>query len=90
MATLHVAGAGANAGGLGFWGNVYGFDMSPVATALQQAALRDAVVAPVRQEDLVTPSVLLRSFDLATMAARDADFTADFRIKSSPQEVCLP
>lgn len=88
LATLHVAGGGAGAGGLAFWDDVYGFDMSPVAAALQQAALRDAVVAPVRAEDLVTPSMPLRSFDLATMAPGDADFTADFRLQPEVRPPC--
>ena len=42
-AALYVAGGGSEAGGLGFWKDVYGFDMSPVAEAMQEAALHDAV-----------------------------------------------
>jgi hypothetical protein len=88
IATLHLAGAGANAGGLGFWSNVYGFDMSPVASALREAASRDAVVAPVQLEELVTPPVQLHSFDLAAMTPSDADFTAEFHIQPDRQQVC--
>ena len=88
IATLHLAGAGANAGGLGFWSNMYGFDMSPVASALREAASRDAVVAPVQLEELVTPPVQLHSFDLAAMTPSDADFTAEFHIQPDRQQVC--
>ena len=87
IATLHLAGAGANAGGLGFWTNVYGFDMSPVASALREAAARDVVVAPVQPEELVTAPVQLHSFDLAAMAPSDADFTAGFHIQPDYQQV---
>ena len=88
IATLHTAGVGPSAGGLHFWSSVYGFDMSPVASTLREAALRDAVVAHVRPEDLVTPPVQLHSFDLATMTPSDADFTADFQIQANDQQVC--
>ncbi len=35
LATLYVAGGGAGAGGLAFWSDVYGFEMSPISSALQ-------------------------------------------------------
>ena len=36
QATLHIAGGGAHAGGLGFWDDVYGFDMSLLGEALNE------------------------------------------------------
>lgn len=38
LATLYVAGGGPGAGGLAFWSDVYGFDMSPISSALQARA----------------------------------------------------
>lgn len=51
---------------------------------MQEAALRDAVVAAVLAEQLVTAPAAVHTLDLATMAARDADFTADFRLEAPP------
>ena len=56
---------------------------------MQEAALRDAVVAMVPAEQLVTVPAAVHTLDLATMAARDADFTADFRLEAPPVRASL-
>ena len=45
-----------------------------------QASQKDAVVAAVKGEQLVTGAVPVKTLDLATMTAADADFTADFTL----------
>lgn len=81
LATIHVAGGGPDAGGLGFWTDVYGFDMSLLADALTEASFKDAVVANVKEEHLVTEAVSVKTLDLSTMTASDADFTASFTLE---------
>ncbi len=46
-----------------------------------QASQKDAVVAAVKGEQLVTEAVAVKELDLATMTAADADFTADFTLR---------
>lgn len=46
-----------------------------------QASYKDAVVATVKGEQLVTGAVAVKTLDLSAMTASDADFTADFTLE---------
>ena len=76
VAVLHVAGFGRNATSLPFWDDVYGFEMPCVQKSLAEDAIKAAIVAPVRGAHVVTDSREIRRLDLATVAAKDLDFTA--------------
>ncbi|KAG7670172.1 hypothetical protein Ndes2526A_g06504 [Nannochloris sp. 'desiccata'] len=82
IANIHIAAADAGAGGLDFWQDVYGFNMSTVGDSLRQAALREAVVRVVHPQHLMSESQQLVSLDLATMKRSDQDFTSEFILKS--------
>jgi protein arginine N-methyltransferase 3 len=81
-ARVLLAAGGAGATGLPFWADVRGLDMAPVAARLRRAARAEAVVRRVAPEDLLSPGVAVRAFDLATMAPGDQDFTADFLLEA--------
>ncbi len=83
LASIHMAAAGAGALDLDFWDNVYGFAYRPVKSLLLDASLKDAIVAQVDARHLVTAPCCLRSFDLATVSAADADFTTDFVLEAA-------
>jgi protein arginine N-methyltransferase 3 len=83
IANIYIAAADAGAGGLDFWQDVYGFNMSTVGETLHQAALREAVVRVVNPQNLMSESQQLVSLDLATMKRSDQDFTSEFILKSS-------
>ena len=76
VAVLHVAGFGRNATSLPFWDDVYGFEMPCVQKSLVEDAIKTAIVAPVKGAHVVTDSQEIRRLDLATVAAKDLDFTA--------------
>ena len=76
VAVLHVAGFGRNATSLPFWDDVYGFEMPCVQKSLAEDAIKTAIVAPVKGAHVVTDSREIRRLDLATVAAKDLDFTA--------------
>ncbi|GFR48908.1 hypothetical protein Agub_g10857, partial [Astrephomene gubernaculifera] len=83
-AAIYIAGASSAAGGLGFWNDVYGFDMRPVAAAIAEAGQGQAVVLEVKKEHLVTSTACVKELDLCTMRSEDQDFTADFRLEALP------
>ena len=76
VATIHVAGFGRNATSLPFWDDVYGFEMPCVQKSLSEDAIKSAIVAPVKGAHVVTDSREIKRLDLATVAAKDLDFTA--------------
>ncbi|CAL8467117.1 g6653 [Coccomyxa elongata] len=86
LASIYMAAAGAGALDLDFWDNVYDFVYRPVKSLLLDASLKDAIVAQVDARHLVTAPCCLRSFDLATMSAADADFTTDFVLEAAASE----
>jgi protein arginine N-methyltransferase 3 len=54
-----------------------------------------ALVTPVRPKDIITPSVVVKELDLATMAPEDQDFSAEFVLvlggpgaRGSSQQCC--
>ncbi len=83
IANIYIAAADAGAGGLDFWKDVYGFNMSTVGDSLRQAALREAVVRNVHPQHIMSEAQQLVSLDLATMKRSDQDFTSEFILKSS-------
>ncbi len=83
LASIHMAAASAGALDLDFWDDVYGFAYRPVKTLLLEASLKDAIVAQVDARHLVTAPCCLRSFDLASVNAADADFTTDFVLEAA-------
>lgn len=85
VATLFVGGAGADALGTGFWRQVYGFSMEPVAASVKAGAQGKATVAEVAPADMLTEPAVLRRLDLATMSAADADFSSEFELPVRPQ-----
>lgn len=87
MASLYVAAGNEGAGGLNFWRNVYGIDMSVVAETLRRTTRSQAVVRNVDPADLVSEAQKLICLDLATMRAEDQDFTAEFELKGSRESV---
>ncbi|KAG2501748.1 hypothetical protein HYH03_000248 [Edaphochlamys debaryana] len=83
-ASIYIAGASAAAGGLGFWKDVYGFDMTPVAQAIAEAGRGQAVVLEVKQEHIRTSTACVKELDMCTMKPEDQDFTANFRLEALP------
>ncbi|GIL79699.1 hypothetical protein Vretimale_12350, partial [Volvox reticuliferus] len=83
-ASIFIAGASSAAGGLGFWSDVYGFSMSPVAEAIAEAGKGQAVVLEVRPEHILTDTACVKELDLCTMRPEDQDFTAEFRLQALP------
>ncbi|KAK4285325.1 hypothetical protein QN277_002036 [Acacia crassicarpa] len=75
-ATIFVAGFGKGGTSLPFWENVCSFDMSCIGKELVNDAAQFPIVDVLDSEDLVTNSVILQSFDLATMKPNEVDFTA--------------
>ncbi|XP_054814524.1 probable protein arginine N-methyltransferase 3 [Prosopis cineraria] len=75
-ATIFVAGFGKGGTSLPFWENVCGFDMSCIGKELVNDAAQFPIVDVLDYEDLVTDSVILQTFDLATMKPNQVDFTA--------------
>ncbi|KAK6151901.1 hypothetical protein DH2020_014536 [Rehmannia glutinosa] len=59
-----------------FWNNVYGFDMS----CIRKQAMTEPLVDTVEQKHIVTNCQLLKTMDISKMAARDASFTAPFKL----------
>lgn len=80
VATLFIAGATQGALDTGFWQDVYGFSMRPVADSIVRSQQGKAVVTDVPASSLLTQTVALRSFDLCTMRPEDADFSAEFEL----------
>ena len=76
VATLHVAGFGRNATSLPFWDDVYGFEMPCVQKSLSEDAVKTAIVAPVKGAHVVTDSAEIKRLDLASVTAKELDFTA--------------
>jgi protein arginine N-methyltransferase 1 len=59
-----------------FWGDVYGFDMSPI----KDIALREPVVDVVNAKAIVTNSVPILHLDILTCKKEDLDFTSPFKL----------
>jgi protein arginine N-methyltransferase 1 len=63
---------------LDFWGNVYGFDMSPI----KKIALKEPVVDVVDAKALVSNSVPILSLDILTCTKKDLEFESVFKLKA--------
>ena len=65
---------------LGFWDDVYGFDM----TAMKEAAVREAAVEVVPSESLLSAPSSFRLVDCERCADADLDFTSPFELTVGP------
>lgn len=61
-----------------FWGDVYGFDMSPI----KDLAIKEPVVDVVDAKAIVTDSVPILRLDILTCTKEDLEFTSKFRINA--------
>lgn len=59
------------------WQDVYGFKMAPVGEELWRGAAGKVTVRPVDAAALVTAPARVHTMDIASMAPRDQDFTAE-------------
>ncbi|XP_077244620.1 protein arginine methyltransferase 3 [Tasmannia lanceolata] len=80
-ATIFVAGFGRGATSIPFWENVYGFDMSCIGKEVVEDAAQLPIVDVVDSRDIVTDTVVLQKFDLATMEPGEMDFTSSFELE---------
>ncbi|CAE7938158.1 PRMT1 [Symbiodinium sp. KB8] len=69
---------------IGFWDNVYGFDMSPI----RKLAMLEPLVDVVDPEQLVSREAELIDFDLHKVSKGDLDFSADFELKFERNDHC--
>uniref|UniRef100_A0A1D1XSI2 C2H2-type domain-containing protein n=1 Tax=Anthurium amnicola TaxID=1678845 RepID=A0A1D1XSI2_9ARAE len=81
VATIFVAGFGRGATSVPFWEDVYGFDMSCIGREVMENAAKVPILDVVDSHDIVTETVLVKSFDLATMKQHDMDFTSSFELE---------
>uniref|UniRef100_A0A7N0UBP2 C2H2-type domain-containing protein n=1 Tax=Kalanchoe fedtschenkoi TaxID=63787 RepID=A0A7N0UBP2_KALFE len=86
-ATMFVAGFGKGATSIPFWDNVYGFNMSCVGTEVVEHASKNPIVDVVDSEDIVTNSVVLKAFDLATVTPEELDFTTSVALEPKSNDV---
>lgn len=63
---------------VGFWKDVYGFDMSAMSTE----AYDDAIIDYVANESLLSDSCIVKDLNLQTIAAKELSFTAPFTLKA--------
>lgn len=59
-----------------FWGNVYGFDMTPI----QKIALKEPVVDVVDSKAVVSDAVPILHLDILTCKKEDVEFSASFEL----------
>ncbi|KLO06976.1 S-adenosyl-L-methionine-dependent methyltransferase [Schizopora paradoxa] len=64
---------------VGYWSDVYGYDMSPMAEEVYD----DAIVDVVGPETLLTEPVIIKDIDISTATVKQLNFTASFTLKSS-------
>jgi len=74
--TMLVQGVGDYEGKLGWWGNVYGLDMSP----LRASVLAEPGVEAVDPKAIMTDAFVFKDFDLYTVQDRELDFEAEFSL----------
>ena len=65
---------------MGFWDDVYGFDMSP----MRDAGIREASVEVVPSETLIAPPASFRFVDVTACADPELDFTVPFTLHVGP------
>jgi protein arginine N-methyltransferase 1 len=59
-----------------FWGNVYGFDMTPI----KEIALKEPVVDVIDSKAVVSDSVPILHLDILTCTKEDVEFDATFQL----------
>ncbi|KAJ4833948.1 hypothetical protein Tsubulata_016659, partial [Turnera subulata] len=83
-ATIYAAGFGRGGTSVPFWEDVYVFNMSCVGNELVQDSAKLPIVDVVHENDLVTNSSVLQTFDLVTMRHDEVDFTASIELEPKP------
>lgn len=83
VATMYVAAAAVPVPNEGFWGDVYGFDMSFLGQQMAQQWKGRANLATLATAQLATAPVPLQRFDIATMKVEDADFSTTVILRVS-------
>ena len=63
----------------GFWSDVYGFDMTPLASL----AVAEATVELVPHEKALSPAAPLRRFEIGSVADAQLDFSAPFSLAAA-------
>ncbi|CAM8878827.1 unnamed protein product [Rhodiola kirilowii] len=86
-ATMFVAGFGKGGTSIQFWENVYGFNMSCIGNEVVEHASKNPIVDAVGSEDIVTNSVVLKAFDLATVTSKELDFTTSVELEPKSNEI---
>ncbi|CAM8964813.1 unnamed protein product [Rhodiola kirilowii] len=86
-ATMFVAGFGKGGTSIQFWENVYGFNMSCIGNEVVEHASKNPIVDAVDSEDIVTNSVVLKAFDLATVTSKELDFTTSVELEPKSNEI---
>lgn len=81
VASLHVAGAGPQAGKDWFWKDVYGFKMSSMRNRARAGALHRASVEVVNPAHLITDACAFHTIDVALEEKDKLEFSAPFQIK---------
>jgi len=67
---------------IGFWKNVYGFDMS----AIEQTAMEEPIVDIVEESAIVTSSCPILTLDLNTCTIKDLTFKGSFEISAEKND----
>ncbi|OVA18526.1 Protein arginine N-methyltransferase [Macleaya cordata] len=80
-ATIFVAGFGKGGTSIPFWENVYGFNMSCISKEVVEDASQNPIVDVVDSRDIMTNTVVVQAFDLATMKPDEMDFTSSFELE---------
>lgn len=88
VATVYVAAAAVPVPNEGFWGDVYGFDMSVLGQKIAQQWRDRANLATLAPAQLATAAVALQRFDIATMAVEEADFSASVNLDVTTVQAC--
>mmetsp|Transcript_10203 Transcript_10203/g.62214 ORF Transcript_10203/g.62214 Transcript_10203/m.62214 type:complete len:565 (+) Transcript_10203:2826-4520(+) len=86
VASLHVAGAGPQAGKDWFWKDVYGFKMSSMGNRAHAGALHRASVEVVNPAHLITDACAFHTIDVALDEKDKLEFSAPFQIERLPKE----
>ncbi|TYZ64761.1 hypothetical protein PybrP1_008898 [[Pythium] brassicae (nom. inval.)] len=75
--SMHIQGIQDSSDRIGFWDEVYGFNMQAIKPKI---SIRDAFVEDVPPSDVVTDRALLQAIDIDSVRYDDLDFRADFAL----------
>lgn len=75
--SMHIQGIQDSNDRMGFWDQVYGFNMQAIKSKI---SIRDAFVEDVPASDVITDRALLQNIDIDTVKYDDLDFRANFAL----------